>query len=172
MQDVVDLAKLNFMAQDANDLLAMAATWRAGDPSANPVHNGDFEKALRSISARGLVMPCESDLYFRVSDNKREVDLLRNAELAPIQSDYGHLAGAGLDPQQSCSSMTSSPSCWRLKHGTDHRTLGHHHQIQQCAPITCSMSRLKAWEVLSTGSKARVTPYQNRMVSFAASPCP
>ena len=98
MQDVVELAKSVFMAQDANDLLAMAATWRAGNPSANPVYNGDFEKALRSISARGLVMPCESDLYFRVSDNKREVELLRNAELAPIQSDYGHLAGAGLDP--------------------------------------------------------------------------
>lgn len=98
MQDVVELAKSVFMAQDANDLLAMAATWRAGNPSANPVYNGDFEKALRSISASGLVMPCVSDLYFRVSDNKREVELLRNAELAPIQSDYGHLAGAGLDP--------------------------------------------------------------------------
>ena len=98
MQDVVDLAKSVFMAQDANDLLAMAATWRAGDPSANPVYNGDFEKAIRSIAARGLVMPCVSDLYFRVSDNKREVALLNNAELAPIQSDFGHLAGAGLDP--------------------------------------------------------------------------
>ena len=86
------------MAQDANDLLAMAATWRAGDPSANPIHNGDFEKAIRSITARGLVMPCVSDLYFRVSDNKREVALLNNAELAPIQSNFGHLAGAGLDP--------------------------------------------------------------------------
>ena len=98
MQDVVDHAKLSFMAQDANDLLAMAATWRAGDPSANPIYNGDFEKALRSITARGLVMPCESDLYFRGSDNRREVDYLSNAELAPIQADYGHLAGAGLDP--------------------------------------------------------------------------
>ena len=47
MQDVVDLAKSVFMAQDANDLLAMAATWRASNPSANPVYNGDFEKALR-----------------------------------------------------------------------------------------------------------------------------
>ena len=47
MQDVVELAKSVFMAQDANDLLAMAATWRAGNPSANPVYNGDFEKALR-----------------------------------------------------------------------------------------------------------------------------
>ena len=43
-------------------------------------------------------MPCVSDLYFRVSDNQREVGLLNNAELAPIQSDFGHLAGAGLDP--------------------------------------------------------------------------
>jgi homoserine O-acetyltransferase/O-succinyltransferase len=98
MQDVVELAKSVFMAQDANDLLAMAATWRAGNPSANPVYNGDFEKALRSVTARGLVMPCVSDLYFRVSDNQREVALLGNAELAPIQSDFGHLAGAGLDP--------------------------------------------------------------------------
>ena len=98
MQDVVELAKSVFMTQDANDLLAMAATWRAGNPSANPVYNGDFEKALRSVTARGLVMPCVSDLYFRVCDNQREVALLSNAELAPIQSDFGHLAGAGLDP--------------------------------------------------------------------------
>lgn len=98
MQDVVELAKSIFMTQDANDLLAMAATWRAGNPSANPVYNGDFEKALRSVTARGLVMPCVSDLYFRVCDNQREVALLSNAELAPIQSDFGHLAGAGLDP--------------------------------------------------------------------------
>ncbi len=94
---LVGLAKQIFMSHDANDLLAMAATWRAGDPGANDVYAGSFEKAMQAIGARALVMPCDTDLYFRVSDNEAEVAMLKNATLAPIRSDFGHLAGGGFD---------------------------------------------------------------------------
>ncbi len=94
----VEFMKGFFMRHDANDLLAMAETWRAGDPSANDIYNGDFERAMRSIRARGLVMPCDTDLYFRVSDCEAEVALLAEAKLEPIRSDFGHAAGGGLDP--------------------------------------------------------------------------
>ena len=40
-------------------------------------------------------MPSTSDLYFRVPDNEYEVKRMPNAELRPINSDYGHAAGFG-----------------------------------------------------------------------------
>ena len=94
---VIEFAKSIFMQRDANDLVAMADTWRAGDPSANPLYVDDFAKAMGAIRARGLIMPCDTDLYFRLSDNEEEVVLLNDYELAPIRSDFGHLAGGGLD---------------------------------------------------------------------------
>jgi homoserine O-acetyltransferase len=51
--------------------------------------------ALRAIKARAIVMPCETDLYFRVRDNELEVQSMPNAELRPIQSIGGHAAGLG-----------------------------------------------------------------------------
>ena len=38
-------------------------------------------------------MPSETDLYFTVEDNRREVALMPNAELRPIPSIWGHRAG-------------------------------------------------------------------------------
>jgi homoserine O-acetyltransferase len=35
-------------------------------------------------SAKAIVMPCETDLYFTVEDNRREVARVPNAELRPI----------------------------------------------------------------------------------------
>ena len=38
-------------------------------------------------------MPCETDLYFTVEDNRREVARMQKAELRPIPSIWGHRAG-------------------------------------------------------------------------------
>lgn len=38
-------------------------------------------------------MPSETDLYFTVEDNRREVAVMPNAELRPIPSIWGHRAG-------------------------------------------------------------------------------
>jgi homoserine O-acetyltransferase len=45
------------------------------------------------IKARVLLLPSETDLYFRVADNALEIAHLANAELMPIPSIWGHRAG-------------------------------------------------------------------------------
>ncbi|MSR15704.1 MAG: alpha/beta fold hydrolase [Gammaproteobacteria bacterium] len=95
-RDVVLLAQNYFLKNDANNLLTMAETWLNGDISANPVFKGDFKRALRAIRARAIVMPCDTDLYFRVADNRAEVRLMPNAECRPISSPWGHGVGFGL----------------------------------------------------------------------------
>jgi len=42
---------------------------------------------------RALLMPGETDLYFRVADNAAELPFLAEAELKPIPSIWGHRAG-------------------------------------------------------------------------------
>ena len=81
------------LAWDANDLLAMLWTWQHADISQTPGMDGDFIKALSTISARSLIMPCDTDLYFTVADNAFEVEQMPNAELRVIRSDWGHVAG-------------------------------------------------------------------------------
>ena len=83
-----------FTKVDANNLLAMLATWQAADISKNSLYDGDFSLALRSIKARALVMPCRTDLYFSPEDSEIEVGLMTNAELKVIPSIWGHSAGA------------------------------------------------------------------------------
>ena len=83
----------NFRRRDPNDLLAMLWTWQHADISANELYDGDLDKALGAITAKAIVMPCETDLYFTVEDNRREVARMPNAELRPIPSIWGHRAG-------------------------------------------------------------------------------
>ncbi|WP_158817508.1 alpha/beta fold hydrolase [Methylocapsa sp. S129] len=83
-----------FTKIDANNLLSMLATWQAADISLNTVYQGDFAKALSSIKARAIVMPCETDLYFPPEDSAAEVSSMPNAELRVIPSIWGHSAGA------------------------------------------------------------------------------
>jgi homoserine O-acetyltransferase len=98
IEDVVRMTQRYFLQSDANDLIAMANTWRAGDISANPEFNGDFAAALGAITARAIVMPGETDLYFRVADSALEVAQMPGAELRPIPSSWGHTAGFGINP--------------------------------------------------------------------------
>lgn len=46
-------------------MLALLNTWQTGDISLVR-DNGDLEKALKSIKAKGLIMPSKTDLYFPV----------------------------------------------------------------------------------------------------------
>lgn len=97
-EDVVRLTQNYFLQNDANDLLAMADTWLNGDISANPVFKGEFTKALKAITCRAIVMPGETDLYFRVRDNELEVKQMPDADCRPIPSVWGHAAGFGMAP--------------------------------------------------------------------------
>ncbi len=85
--------EVSFSRRAAADYYAQASTWVAGDISANPLYGGDLAKALAAIRARVLLMPSETDLYFRVADNAAELAHLAQAELRPIPSIWGHRAG-------------------------------------------------------------------------------
>jgi homoserine O-acetyltransferase len=78
-----------FGRRAAADLLAQLRTWHAGDIA----DGGDLDAALRRITARVLLMPSETDLYFRVADNAAELPHLKQGRLAPIPSIWGHRAG-------------------------------------------------------------------------------
>ncbi len=85
--------EVSFSRRSAADYYAQACTWMAGDISANPLYGGDLPMALQAIKARMLLMPSETDLYFRVADNAAELPYLAHAELRPIPSVWGHRAG-------------------------------------------------------------------------------
>jgi len=98
LEDVVLMMEGRFRRRDANDLLAMLWTWQHADISANPIYKNDLPAALRAIRPRAIVMPSETDLYFRVRDNQIEVEQMPNSELRPIPSIWGHAAGRGANP--------------------------------------------------------------------------
>ncbi len=77
----------------AANLYAQLRCWDAGDIGAAPAYGGDLAAALRAIKARVLLMPGETDLYFRVADSEAELAHLRHGRLTPIPSIWGHRAG-------------------------------------------------------------------------------
>jgi homoserine O-acetyltransferase len=82
-----------FAGADANDLLTLLWTWRHADIATLPHFGGDFERALASITARAVVMPASTDTYFPPEDSVIEVAHMPHAELAVIDSIWGHQAG-------------------------------------------------------------------------------
>jgi len=86
-----------FANLDANDLILQARTWERHDVGTSPGFNGSIERALRSIRARVLYMPVQTDLYFPVSDARAEARFIPRVELVPIPSLWGHVAGGGGD---------------------------------------------------------------------------
>jgi homoserine O-acetyltransferase len=82
-----------FGARPAANLYAQLRTWDAADISANDRYDGDLPAALRAITARVLLMPGATDLYFRTADNEAELPFLAHASLRPIPSIWGHRAG-------------------------------------------------------------------------------
>jgi len=87
-----DWANSHAKSWDANDLLCKLKTWQLNDISIGPVYKGNYIKALKSIKAKTILMPCNQDLYFRTKDNEYEKKFIRKASLKPIDSPYGHCA--------------------------------------------------------------------------------
>lgn len=83
----------NYRQRDPHDLLAMIDTWLHCDVSNNSVYNGNYQQALSSITAKTLVMPATTDLYFTPEDCKAEAALIPNSQYLPIPSIWGHRAG-------------------------------------------------------------------------------
>jgi homoserine O-acetyltransferase len=83
---------------DANDYILQARTWQRHDVGTTTGFNGDTERALRSIKARVLYMPSETDLYFPITDARYEQAFIPRVTFTPIPSLWGHTAGAGSNP--------------------------------------------------------------------------
>ena len=83
---------------DANDYILQARTWQRHDVGTTPGFNGDTERALRSIKARVLYMPSETDLYFPLTDARYEQAFIARVTFTPIPSLWGHTAGAASNP--------------------------------------------------------------------------
>jgi homoserine O-acetyltransferase len=83
----------NFLRRHGEDLLSMIDTWYQSDISDNPLYKGDLARALGAITARAMIMPSTTDLYFTLADSEAETRLMPNAELRPISSIWGHRAG-------------------------------------------------------------------------------
>uniref|UniRef100_A0A8H7XVI5 AB hydrolase-1 domain-containing protein n=1 Tax=Psilocybe cubensis TaxID=181762 RepID=A0A8H7XVI5_PSICU len=83
---------------DANDLLVLLQTWQRGDIS-KIKDNGDLNACLGKISAKGLIMPSKTDLYFPPEDSVNEIaSLTSSARLVVIDTVWGHTAGGGSNP--------------------------------------------------------------------------
>ncbi len=83
----------SFLRRDGNNLVSMIETWKRSDISANEHFDGNLDRALASIRARTLIMPCTNDLYFTAFDSQREARRIPHAWFLPIESVWGHRAG-------------------------------------------------------------------------------
>ncbi len=83
----------SYRNRDPHNLLAMLDTWLHCDVSKNATYQGDLDRALASIQAKTLVMPSQTDLYFKPEDCAVEAAQIPNAKYLPIPSIWGHRAG-------------------------------------------------------------------------------
>ncbi|KAH8811794.1 homoserine acetyltransferase family protein [Xylogone sp. PMI_703] len=83
---------------DARDLLVLARMWQAGDVGAVG-GDGDWQAALRGITARVMLMPSRTDQYFTAGLSEMELEYLKNGVWAPIETIWGHIAGGGANPE-------------------------------------------------------------------------
>ena len=90
LEDFVRDWEEDHLTWDANNLIAKIWTWQHGDISDNAIYRGDFKRALQTIAARAIVMPCSTDMYFVPADNAAEVRAMQHAELRVFESPWGH----------------------------------------------------------------------------------
>jgi homoserine O-acetyltransferase/O-succinyltransferase len=103
LEDLVRDWEEDHLKWDANDLLAKIWTWQHADISDNQIYAGDFKRALRSIRARAILMPCSDDQYFVPKDNETEAAAMQCAELRVFGSPWGHcVASPGRVPEFQC----------------------------------------------------------------------
>ena len=84
-------------AQDPNNEILQSRTWQQHDVGNTAGFDGDLGRALGSIKVSVLLMPSTTDRFFPMSDMLRESRLLRHVKVAPIESLWGHTAGAGCE---------------------------------------------------------------------------
>jgi len=93
IEDLLQFWEQDHLGQDANDLLTVLNTWQRGDISDNPMFGKDYEAALSAITMPTRVMPGSTDLYFTEADARDDSRRMPGANVEPLNSDWGHLAG-------------------------------------------------------------------------------
>ncbi|KAJ5318168.1 hypothetical protein PENANT_c052G09487 [Penicillium antarcticum] len=88
----------NYEDWDPDNLLAMLGMWQRSDLGLVGGQQIPLAQALGNLRPRVLVMPCQTDQYFKWEASEKEVLFMENAELAVIPSIWGHLAGSGCNP--------------------------------------------------------------------------
>jgi homoserine O-acetyltransferase len=68
---------------------------QAHDVGQTPGFGGDTEEALRSIRARVLFLPAETDELFPVEEVEYESQFIPDSEVVVIPTIWGHTAGSG-----------------------------------------------------------------------------
>lgn len=86
-----------FVGLEANDFLTQVETWKLHNVGGTKGFDGNYRKALASIRARALVMPCISDTYFPAEDAQLEAGDIPNVTFKAISSVWGHWAGFGIN---------------------------------------------------------------------------
>ena len=96
LAQAIENYRTNFIPDaDANNLILQMRTWQSNNVGDTPAFHGDEKAALRSIKAKVLYMPSQTDLYFPVTDAHYEAAFIPHCELVVIPSIWGHPAGAG-----------------------------------------------------------------------------
>lgn len=92
-----DAAGEGYAGWNPDDLLAKLGMWQRGDISKliGAEKEDSLKTALSQIKARVLLMPCETDQYFRPAASEREAACIPHATLKVIPSIWGHIAGGG-----------------------------------------------------------------------------
>ena len=79
--------------------MSLIATRQACNLAHNPLYSGALEAAYGAITAKSIILPEHTVLYFPTADNAAEVVFMPNADLRVIGSIWGHYASGGRVPQ-------------------------------------------------------------------------
>jgi homoserine O-acetyltransferase len=90
MADLLTSWAVDHLSWNPADLLTMLRTWQHADPT-RPGET--LQGTLGKVAARAIVMPSTTDMYFTLAENAIEVSWQPEAELRPIESAFGHMAG-------------------------------------------------------------------------------
>lgn len=112
VEEWMSAREVGYLGWDADDLLVLARMWQLGDIGTvipgeetlselgGGIGNDDkLYKALQSIQAKVLLLPCQTDQYFPPEDSQIEVKAITNGQCDPIPSVWGHMAGGGANPK-------------------------------------------------------------------------
>lgn len=88
----------NYEDWHPDNLLVMLGMWQRSNLGLVVNPERPLEEILRSLKARILLMPCQTDQYFKWEASQKEVAYIQHGELAVIPSIWGHIAGGGGNP--------------------------------------------------------------------------